>query len=147
MRCPSAIADEKGRLLALAEYGLDEEEVLPDLEPVVHIAARMLYMPVAAVNMVGSDHVFFAASHGIGECDMRRDVSFCAHAITQNDVMVVLDATLDPRFHDNPLVQGNAGIRFYAGVPLNSPSGHALGRCVSLILGHDPRFPSRTANV
>ena len=127
MRCPSAIADEKGRLLALAEYGLDEEEVLPDLEPVVHIAARMLDMPVAAVNMVGSDHVFFAARHGIGECDMRRDVSFCAHAITQNDVMVVLDATLDPRFHDNPLVQGNAGIRFYAGVPLNSPSGHALG--------------------
>jgi diguanylate cyclase (GGDEF)-like protein/PAS domain S-box-containing protein len=127
MRCPSAIADEKGRMLALNEYGLSEEEVLPDLEPVVHIAARMLDMPVAAVNMVGSDHVFFAASYGIGESDMRRDVSFCAHAITQNDVMVVLDATLDPRFHDNPLVTGNTGIRFYAGVPLHSPSGHALG--------------------
>jgi len=127
MRCPSAIADEPGRLLALSEYGLDEEKVLPDLEPVVHIAARMLDMPVAAVNMIGSDHVFFAASVGIGECDMRRDVSFCAHAITQNDVMVVLDATLDARFHDNPLVAGPAGVRFYAGVPLHSPSGHALG--------------------
>ena len=127
MRCPSAIADEPGRLLALAEYGLDEEKILPDLEPVVQIAARMLDMPVAAVNMIGSDHVFFAASVGIGECDMRRDVSFCAHAITQNEVMVVLDATLDPRFHDNPLVTGQAGIRFYAGVPLHSPSGHALG--------------------
>ena len=127
MRCPSAIADETGRLLALSEYGLDEEKILPDLEPVVHIAARMLDMPVAAVNMIGSDHVFFAASVGIGDCDMRRDVSFCAHAITQNDVMVVLDATLDPRFHDNPLVTGQAGIRFYAGVPLRSPTGHALG--------------------
>ncbi len=127
MRCPSAIADESGRLLALAEYGLDEEKVLPDLEPVVHIAARMLDMPVAAINMIGSDHVFFAASVGIGECDMRRDVSFCAHAITQNDVMVVLDAKLDARFHDNPLVTGTAGIRFYAGIPLHSPSGHALG--------------------
>ncbi|MFP5227188.1 MAG: putative bifunctional diguanylate cyclase/phosphodiesterase, partial [Acidobacteriota bacterium] len=127
MRCPSVVADESDRLLALAEYGLDENEVLPDLEPVVHIAARMLDMPVAAVNMIGSDHVFFAASVGIGECDMRRDVSFCAHAITQNEVMVVPDATLDPRFHDNPLVTGSAGIRFYAGIPLRSPSGHALG--------------------
>lgn len=127
MRCPSAMSDESGRLLALAEYGLDEEKILPDLEPVVHIAARMLDMPVAAINMIGSDHVFFAASVGVGECDMRRDVSFCAHAITQNEVMVVLDATLDPRFHDNPLVTGQTGIRFYAGMPLFSPSGHALG--------------------
>ncbi|HVZ84504.1 MAG TPA: EAL domain-containing protein [Terracidiphilus sp.] len=127
MRCPSAIEDEAGRLMALAEYGLDEKELLPDLEPVVHIAARMLDMPIAAVNMIGSDHVFFAASHGIGECDMRRDVSFCAHAITQDDVMVVLDATIDQRFHDNPLVTTEGGIRFYAGVPLHSPSGHALG--------------------
>jgi diguanylate cyclase (GGDEF)-like protein/PAS domain S-box-containing protein len=127
MRCPSAIVDETGRLLALAEYGLDQEKTLPDLEPVVHIAARMFDMPVAAVNMIGSDRVFFAASFGIGDCDMRRDVSFCAHAISQRDVMVVLDATLDPRFHDNPLVTGTAGIRFYAGVPLVSPSGHALG--------------------
>ncbi len=127
MRCPSAITDESGRLLALNEYGLDEQKALPDLEPVVHIAARMFDMPVAAINMVGSDHVFFAASIGIGECDMRRDVSFCAHAITQDEVMVVLDATLDTRFHDNPLVTGSAGIRFYAGIPLHSPSGHALG--------------------
>ena len=127
MRCPSVIVDEPDRLLALAEYGLDEEEILPDLEPVVQIAARMLDMPMAAVNMIGSDHVFFAASVGIGACDMRRENSFCAHAITQNEVMVVLDATLDPRFHDNPLVTGQAGIRFYAGVPLRSPSGHALG--------------------
>jgi hypothetical protein len=64
MRCPSTIVDETGRLLALAEYGLDEEKALPDLEPVVHIAARMLDMPVDAVNMIGSDHPFFAASEG-----------------------------------------------------------------------------------
>ncbi|HWA96150.1 MAG TPA: EAL domain-containing protein [Terracidiphilus sp.] len=126
MRCPSPIEDEKGRLLALAEYGLSEEDVLPELQPIVLIAARMLGMPVAAINMIGSDHVFFAASFGIGECDMRRDVSFCAHAITQDDVFVVPDAALDERFHDNPLVTSGA-IRFYAGIPLLSPSRHALG--------------------
>jgi diguanylate cyclase (GGDEF)-like protein/PAS domain S-box-containing protein len=87
----------------------------------------MFDMPAAAVNMIGSDHVFFAASVGVGEVDMSRDVSFCAHAINQTDVMVVADATCDERFHDNPLVSGPANIRFYAGVPLLSPDGHALG--------------------
>jgi diguanylate cyclase (GGDEF)-like protein/PAS domain S-box-containing protein len=63
----------------------------------------------------------------VGEVDMRRDVSFCAHAINQADVMVVPDATLDQRFHDNPLVTGAANLRFYAGVPLLAPNGLALG--------------------
>lgn len=127
MRCPSTIADENERLIALSEYGFGDEQPLLSLDPLVKVAARMFAVPVAAVNMIGSDHVFFAASIGCGECDMRRDVSFCAHAITQDDVMVVPDATLDARFHDNPLVTGSAGIRFYAGVPLRSPAGHALG--------------------
>jgi len=97
----------------------------------------MFGMPVAAVNMIGSDHVFFAASVGVGEVDMRRDVSFCAHAINQGDVMVVRDATQDERFHDNPLVTGEANLRFYAGVPLVSPDGHALGAlCVIDVRPH-----------
>lgn len=128
-----------GRLLALAEYGLSESEILPELQPVVLIAARMLGMPMAAVNMVGSDHVFFAASTGLGVCDMSRDVSFCAHAITQDDVLLVPDATLDPRFHDNPLVVEN-GVRFYAGIPLRSPSRHALGALCVLDTAPHPEF-------
>uniref|UniRef100_UPI0039F0AD5E putative bifunctional diguanylate cyclase/phosphodiesterase n=1 Tax=Bordetella sputigena TaxID=1416810 RepID=UPI0039F0AD5E len=112
----------------MSEYGLGSERPLPSLDPVVQIAARMFSMPVAAVNMIGSDHVFLAAQTGIPEdVDKTRDVSFCAHAINQEDVMVVPDAALDERFHDNPLVTGSAGVRFYAGVPLRSPSGHALG--------------------
>ena len=127
MRCPSAIADESGRLISLAQYGLDEKHGFPDLDPIVKIAAQLLDFPAAAVNMIGDDHVFFAASTGIGECDMSRDVSFCAHAILQDEIMVVPDATLDERFHDNPLVTSATPIRFYAGVPLKAPSGHALG--------------------
>lgn len=126
MKCPAIFANEAERLHALANYGLNEQQGLQSLEPVVHIAARMFDMPVSAVNMIGSDHVFFAASVGVGEVDMRRDVSFCAHAINQQEVMVIPDARLDERFHDNPLVLGNA-ILFYAGVPLLSPEGLALG--------------------
>lgn len=127
MKCPAIFPNESARLNALADYGLDQEQMLQSLDPVVRIASRMFDMPVAAVNMIGSDHVFFAASVGVGDVDMRRDVSFCAHAITQSDVMVVPDATLDERFHDNPLVVGEANLRFYAGVPLLSPDGLALG--------------------
>ncbi|MGN6456043.1 MAG: diguanylate cyclase domain-containing protein, partial [Achromobacter mucicolens] len=127
MKCPPPLPSETERLRALSEYGLDARRALPSLDPVVRIASRMFNMPVSAINMIGSDHVFFAASTGFEEMDMRRDVSFCAHAVLQDDVMVVPDARLDDRFHDNPLVCGAASIRFYAGVPLNSPEGHPLG--------------------
>lgn len=126
MRCPDRSPDEEGRLRALAQYGIDPGEGLPSLEPIVDMAVRLFDCPVAAVNMIGDDHVFLAASQGIGECDLRRDVSFCAHAINQDDVMVVEDAAIDPRFHDNPIVAAGM-IRFYAGIALRAPSGHALG--------------------
>jgi diguanylate cyclase (GGDEF)-like protein/PAS domain S-box-containing protein len=127
MHCPAIFSNEAERLKALNEYGLDKEQLINSLDPVVRIASRMFDMPVSAVNMIGSDHVFFAAARGVGEVDMRRDVSFCAHAINQNGVMVVPDATRDERFHDNPLVTGEANLRFYAGAPIFSPEGYALG--------------------
>jgi len=127
MKCPAIHASEPERLVALSAHGLDSESLIPSLDPVVRIAARMFDMPVSAVNMISSDHVFFAANIGFCEVDMSRDVSFCAHAITQTEVMVVADATLDERFHDNPLVTGASNLRFYAGVPLLSPEGLALG--------------------
>ena len=127
MRCPSLLTDEADRLSALAEYGLSQDVRLPSLEPLVELAAHAFDTPVAAINLIGKDHVFFAASTGIGECDMRRDVSFCAHAITKSDMMVVLDARQDERFHDNPLVTSSSPIIFYAGVPLRAPSGQPIG--------------------
>jgi diguanylate cyclase (GGDEF)-like protein/PAS domain S-box-containing protein len=126
VKCPARAIDEDARLRALAEYGLDETKGLPSLDAIVDMAARLFSCEASAVNMIGDDRVFFAASAGIGEADMRRDVSFCAHAINQHDVLVVEDAALDPRFHDNPIVAAGM-IRFYAGIALRSPSGHALG--------------------
>jgi diguanylate cyclase (GGDEF)-like protein/PAS domain S-box-containing protein len=140
MKCPEIFPNEPERLKALAEYGFDQEQMLRSLDPVVRIASRMFDMPVSAVNMIGNDHVFFAASIGVGEVDMSRDVSFCAHAINQEDVMVVPDATQDDRFHDNPLVVGKANVRFYAGVPLRSPEGLALGALCILDDRPHPEF-------
>lgn len=137
MKCPPIAENENQRLQALIAHGLGDEALVPNLDPVVRIAAQMFSTPVSAINMIGSDHVFFAASIGIGETDMRRDVSFCAHAIAQHDVMVVTDTRTDERFHDNPLVTGPANVRFYAGVPLKSPDGHALGALC--IIDNKPR--------
>lgn len=129
MKCPPVLESEAARLQALSDYGLHSDRPLPSLDSVVQIAAKVFGMPVAAVNLVGDDHVFFAASTGFEgqHVDMGRDVSFCAHAIAKNEVLVVPDASRDARFHDNPLVTGITGVRFYAGVPLYSPGGLALG--------------------
>lgn len=129
MKCPPVLESEAARLDALSDYGLHSNRPLPSLDSVVQIAAKVFGMPVAAVNLVGDDHVFFAASIGFEgqRVDMRRDVSFCAHAMARNEVMVVPDASRDARFYDNPLVTGLTGVRFYAGVPLYSPGGLALG--------------------
>ncbi|NML91282.1 EAL domain-containing protein [Sphingobium sp. TB-6] len=126
MRCPDSIAGEGERLLSLADYGLVAGVELPSLTPIVEMATQIFGVPAAAVNMIGTDHAFLIANAGVGECDMGRDISFCAHAITQDDVLVIADATLDVRFHDNPLVTSDK-IRFYAGTPIKTPSGHALG--------------------
>lgn len=129
MKCPDIPEDDPQRLKALYEYALEPGDTLSSLSPVVRIASRMFDMPIAAVNMIGSDRVFFAASHGLGDgsVDMTRDVSFCAHAILTENGMIVRDAAQDERFHDNPLVTGPSQVRFYAGVPLRSPEGYALG--------------------
>ncbi|BCW90770.1 hypothetical protein sos41_39450 [Alphaproteobacteria bacterium SO-S41] len=130
MRHPPLIADEELRLRALAEYGFLDEPAEPGLSDVTQLAARMFGVPTAVVNLIDRNHVFFAASVGTDHIDPSlagRDISFCAHAITEDSVMVVPDATLDPRFHDNPLVTGPASFRFYAGVPLRVASGQALG--------------------
>jgi GAF domain-containing protein len=140
MECAPLIENEEERLKALADYGLGPDHPLPSLDPVVQIAARMFDMPVSAVNMIGNDHVFFAASIGVEAVDMSRRVSFCAHAITQNEVMVVEDATQDPRFFDNPLVAAAPNVRFYAGVPLLSPDGYPLGALCIIDVKPHPEF-------
>ncbi|TPQ32296.1 sensor domain-containing phosphodiesterase [Cupriavidus pinatubonensis] len=129
MKCPPFVATDAERLEALSKYSLGSVEPLASLAPVVKTATRVFRMPMSAVNMIGSNHVFLTASTGFEEAkvDLSRDVSFCAHTITQQGVMVVRDTANDERFYDNPLVTGSPGLRFYAGVPLLSPDGHAVG--------------------
>jgi GAF domain-containing protein len=96
-------------------------------DKLVHAAARRFNVPQSAVALVGQSTIYFVAEHGVGFHTIPRDISFCAHAIHTPKLLVVSDATRDPRFADNPLVVGSPYVRFYAGAPLIDRDGYCLG--------------------
>lgn len=122
-----AYCGEAERLSVLAAYGTNALVDDPELGDIVALAATICDAPMAMVTMVERERQMFLARQGLEASETPRDVSFCAHAMLGDTAMVVPDATLDPRFVDNPLVTGPLGIRFYAGQPLISAEGAPLG--------------------
>lgn len=118
---------EAKRLAVLA--GMDIAGLLDDprLTAITDFAAALCEAPIALVSFVEEERQWFPARTGLNARETPRDTSFCAIAMTGTKVMVVPDATLDPRFATNPLVTGDPSIRFYAGAPLCSAEGTALG--------------------
>lgn len=139
--------DEDARLAALHSTGLLEAASDPTLNALVELAAHICQVPIALVSLVDRERQCFHVKVGLQATDTPRDVAFCAHAIlVPNEIFIVPDARLDPRFADNPLVLGDPWIRFYAGVPLVLESGHAIGTLC--ILDRQPReldAPARKA--
>ncbi|WP_189501721.1 HWE histidine kinase domain-containing protein [Mesorhizobium sp. M00.F.Ca.ET.216.01.1.1] len=91
----------------------------PDFDRISGLAAAMMRTPIALVTLLGAERQWFKSRVGLDETETATDISFCAHAIAAGDgPMVVIDATVDPRFSGNPLVTGEKHIRFYAGAPV-----------------------------
>ena len=118
---------EGARLKAVAEYGLDSDVMQAELEPLHRLASALFEVPTSMVSVVARERTLFASRIGIEVCDVERGISFCTHTLDRQEPLVVLDASLDPRFSANPLVSGPAHVRFYAGAPLIGPSGHVIG--------------------
>jgi GAF domain-containing protein len=120
-------AKEKQRLKVLWQYQLLDtvpEEVFDDL---AELAARICEAPIAMITLVDEKRQWFKSKVGVTVNETSRDISFCSHAIEQSDLFIVPDATQDDRFAENPLVTSDPKIRFYAGAPLITPDGYALG--------------------
>ena len=126
---PSPRADSRDGAHATPRHGFELSTLAddPGLRAVTDFAARLCDCQIALVSFVEDERQWFPARTGLHVGETSRDVSFCAHAMLNREVMIVPDATLDPRFSDNPLVTGDPHIRFYAGAPLITDEGAALG--------------------
>ncbi|OYX37385.1 MULTISPECIES: PAS domain S-box protein [unclassified Sphingomonas] len=118
---------ELARLAALAALDVLDTPAEREFDIIAELAADRFNTPIALVSLIAADRQWFKARVGLDISETARDVSFCAHAIEGDDVMVVPDATKDPRFADNPLVLGEPHMRFYAGAPLVLASGRRIG--------------------
>jgi len=144
---PPVPDNEEARLAALEDYQLLDTAPEDVFDAFARAAAVVCGVSIGLISLVDRDRQFFKANVGLGDLvETPRNVSFCAYAILQDGIMEVPDAKEDERFRSNPLVSGDTGIRFYAGVPLVVSGGEALGTlCVLDRKPHELSFEQRTA--
>ena len=130
-------ASEQDRLAALRRYRILDTEPEQRFDDLALLASEICGTPMALISLVDRDRQWFKARIGIDLPQTSRDVAFCAHAITHAGLFVVPDTLQDARFSDNPMVRAKPGIRFYAGAPLVTGEGHALGTIC--VLDREPR--------
>ena len=121
------VSTESARLAALAGFEILDTPAEREFDELTRLAAVALSVASCAVSLIDDRRQWFKSRHGIPFAETSREIAFCTHAVAARDVVIVPDASLDPRFAKNPLVTQENGIRFYAGVPLIVSSGHCLG--------------------
>jgi hypothetical protein len=124
---PPKLQDDQARLEALRRYWILDSPQEQAFDDVTFLASRVCDTPIALISFVDEKRQWFKSALGLDLRETAVEVSFCAHAVAAGQMLIVPDACQDPRFCDNPFVIGRPHVRFYAGVPLVSPEGLALG--------------------
>ena len=120
-------ADESARMADLGALQLLDTPAEERFDRITRLAAQVFGVPIAYLALIDSDRQWFKSKCGLTRSETGRDISFCGHAILHSDMMIVPDARLDERFHDNPLVVNEPYVRFYAGHPIKGQAGHNVG--------------------
>lgn len=129
--------DEPTRLRALASFQIVDTEAEKDLDDIVALAAQVCAAPIATITFVDEARQWFKARIGLDFDQTPKEIAFCAHTVLQHQAFVIQDARSDPRFADNPLVTHAPFLRFYAGYPLTTSQGCAVGTLA--VMDHVPR--------
>ncbi len=137
---------ELERLNALLEYDILDTAPEATFDCITRMASELLNVPIALVSLVDRDRQWFKSCVGLDVRQTDRDLAFCGYAILQDEPLIVPDATLDPRFSDNPLVVGPPYIRFYVGIPLKGGRGFNLGT-LCVIAPHPKQLSEKELNV
>jgi len=127
MLAPGKPDNEAVRLKNLHSLKLLDTAPEERFDRLTRLARRLFDVPIALVSLVDANRQWFKSSAGLEVSETPREVSFCGHAILQDQILEICDAEQDERFHDNPLVTDTPGIRFYAGHPLGLEDGSKLG--------------------
>ena len=132
-----APANEAARLEAVRRYDILDTPPDGAFDRITALAARLFDVPIAIVSIVDEDRIWFKSHHGLDIEQIDREPGLCASAILHREPWIVSDARRDPRALTNPLVAGEFGLQFYAGVPLRTSDGHNLGTLC--VLDFEPR--------
>lgn len=125
---PTKPDNETARLKALSRFDILDSGPEAGFDELTAFVAKICDTPIAVISLVDENRQWFKSRFAFDVSETARDVSFCGHAILEPQrVMIVPDATQDERFFDNPMVAGDLNIRFYAGTPLVTEDGYAIG--------------------
>jgi diguanylate cyclase (GGDEF)-like protein len=127
MHKPKTPRNEAERLHALRTLKILDTDQEERFDRVTRMAKRMFGVNISLVSLVDEDRQWFKSKQGLEASETPRDISFCGHAINQNELFIIPDTFEDERFYDNPLVTGLLNIRFYAGYPLQIKEGLNIG--------------------
>lgn len=129
--------NEDLRLAALQGYNILDTGPEQSFDRLTRLARLALRVPIVLISLVDRDRQWFKSRQGIDACETPRSISFCAHAIQQDEPFIITDARAHPLFHDNPLVTGEPFIRFYFGIPLKMRDDLTIGTLC--VIDHHPR--------